>query len=230
MSAPRVKSDPLKPDRPPQSSERYQRLPTGPHGLGPGEVQRDQRARLQTAMTELTAEHGYQAVRISDLTTLARVSRPTFYTLYTNKEQLFLSAYDEIAGRTARTVMKAYDLEGSQRQRLRSAVHAFAELAAAEPDAMSLLVLGAFGAGAKALERRNRTLEALERRIRVSRDRTSTRRRAGLTVKAILGGIREVTAARLRGGRAHELPELADELTAWAASYPPELPLSLIHI
>ncbi len=227
MPAPGVKPDPLKADRPQESTERYQRLPTGPHGLGPGEVQRDQRARLQTALTELIAEHGYQAVRIRDLTTLAHVSRPTFYTLYTNKEQLFLSAYDEVAGRTARTVMKAYDLEGPERLRLRSAVRAFAELAAAEPDAMSLLVLGAFGAGAKALERRNRTLEALERRIRVSRDRTSTRRRAGLTVRVILGGIREVTAARLREGRANLLPELADELTAWAASYPPELPAEL---
>ena len=35
---------------------------------------------------------------------------------------------------------------------------------------MSLFVLGAFGAGAKALERRNRTLEALEELIRRNRD------------------------------------------------------------
>jgi AcrR family transcriptional regulator len=50
---------------------------------------------------------------------------------------------------------------------------------------------------------------------------------ADLTVKAILGGIREVTAARLRQGRANELPELADELAAWAGCYPVELPAGL---
>jgi AcrR family transcriptional regulator len=48
-----------------------------------------------------------------------------------------------------------------------------------------------------------------------------------LTVKAILGGIREVTAARLSSGRARELPSLAPELTAWLGSYPRRLPAEL---
>jgi AcrR family transcriptional regulator len=43
----------------------------------------------------------------------------------------------------------------------------------------------------------------------------------------ILGGIREVTAARLRQGRVGELPGLADELASWAASYPVKLPAGL---
>ena len=127
-------------------------------------------------MIELIARRGYQAVRILDLTKLAHVSRPTFYSLYTDKEELFLGAYDEIAGRAAKTVLKAYDVEGSQFERLQIAMRAFAELAAAEPEAMSLVVLGAFGAGAKALERRNRTLEGMEQSIRSS-DETPTRSR-----------------------------------------------------
>jgi AcrR family transcriptional regulator len=221
--------------------ERYRRLPTGAHGLDPEEVQRDQRERLREALIELIASRGYQAVRILDLTKLARVSRPTFYSLYADKEELFLAAYDDIAAHTAQIVLAAYDIEGSQSERMRAAMHAFGELAAARPDSVSLLVLGAFGAGAKALERRNRTLRALEQSIRVSRDRASTsatrtRARAGrarktggddLTVKIILGGIREATAARLRESRAGELPGLAGQLTAWAASYPPKLPAGL---
>src|ERR1039457_2596786 len=85
-----------------KSGERYRRLPTGAHGMDPKEVERDQRERLQTAMIELIAKRGYQAVRILDLTKLARVSRPTFYSLYTDKEELFLAAYDEIAQRTVK--------------------------------------------------------------------------------------------------------------------------------
>ncbi len=224
---------------------RYRRLPTGAHGLEPDEVQRDQRERLQTALIELIAERGYQAVRILDLTKLARVSRPTFYSLYADKEKLFLAAYDEIAKRTAQTIMGAYDKQGSQAERLRTAMRAFAGLAAAEPEAVSLMVLGAFGAGPKALERRNGTLEALEQSIRASRvgsgrDGGSTSKRKGvtaaagagaaktdLTVKVILGGIREVTAARLRRGQASALPGLADELATWAESYPAKLPAGL---
>jgi AcrR family transcriptional regulator len=230
-------------------SGRYRRLPTGAHGLDPEEVQRDQRERLQTALIELIAERGYQAVRILDLTKLARVSRPTFYSLYTDKEELFLAAYDEIAVRTAKTILEAYGTRGSPGERLRRAMRAFAELAAAEPEAVSLMVLGAFGAGPKALERRNRTLQALEQSISSSRTQTgagssggdggsgggggSGRTRKGaaagtdLTVKMILGGIREVTAARLRRGQAATLPGLADDLAAWAESYPAKLPAGL---
>ena len=208
-------------------AERYKRLPTGTHGLDPEEVQRDQRERLRTAMVELIARRGYRAVRILDVTKLARVSRPTFYTLYADKEALFLDAYDEISGRAAKAVLDAYEAEGSEGEHLRVAIHAFAALAADEPEAMSLFVLGAFGAGAKALERRNRTLEALEQIIRMSRDPASTERRTDLTVKVLLGGVREVTAARLRHGRSSDLPDLVGELAGWAASYPLKLPAGL---
>jgi AcrR family transcriptional regulator len=103
-------------------------------------------------------------------------------------------------------------------------MRAWTELAAAEPEATSLLVLGAFGAGSQALTRRRRVLEGLEQSIHSSRDGAAAIAGGDLTVKAILGGIREVTAARLRGGHAEELPALADELTAWATCYPRRLP------
>jgi AcrR family transcriptional regulator len=197
-------------------------------------VRRDQRERLQAALIELIADRGYQAVRILDLTKLARVSRPTFYSLYADKEELFLAAYDEIARHTAQTIMTAYRSQGSAGERLRRAMRAFAELAAAEPEAVSLMVLGAFGAGSKALERRNRTLEALEQSIRAARSASGRGSTSAdgegvseLTVKVILGGIREVAAARLRRGKARELPGLADELAAWAESYPAKPPAVL---
>jgi AcrR family transcriptional regulator len=208
-------------------SRRYQPLPTGSHGLDPELVKRDQRERLQTAMVELIAQKGYRAVRIVDLAKLARVSQPTFYRLYADKEDLFVSAYQKIAERTTSTVIEAYGVDDAEDDRLLVAMSAFAEQAAAEPEAVSLLVLGAFGAGAKALERRRHTLEALEGRIRMGRDGAPADDRADLTVKFVLGGIREVTAARLREGRERELPRLAGELTAWASSYPRQLPSGL---
>jgi AcrR family transcriptional regulator len=210
-----------------EQTVRYRPLPTGTHGLDPELVKRDQRDRLQKAMVELIAAKGYPAVRIVDLAKLAHVSQPTFYSLYADKEDLFLSAYDEIAGRAARTVIEAYGGDCPREQRLTVAMRAWAELAAADPEATSLLVLGAFGAGAKALGRRRRVLEELERSIHASRDGAPAAGPGDLTVKAILGGIREVTAARLRAGRASELPGLADELTAWATCYPRRLPAGL---
>src|SRR2546421_3271054 len=151
-----------------RGGERYRRLPTGAHGLAREEVERDQRDRLQRAMTELIVLRGYQAVRILHLTKLAHVSRPTFYELYTDKEELLLSAYNEVAGRTAQTVLEAFDCEGELEDRLRAAMRAFARLAASEPQSMSLFLMGAFGAGQKALARRKETVAALEHAIQSS--------------------------------------------------------------
>jgi AcrR family transcriptional regulator len=207
------------------AGERYRRLPTGAHGLAREEVERDQRDRLRRAMTELIAQRGYPAVRVTDLTKLARISKPTFYSLYEDKEQLTLEAYEDIAARTAQTSLAAYNVDGTPRERLRASILAYLELCSAEPDAMSLFLFGAFGAGPAALERRNRSLETFERNAETSRDAAPPPPNVALTVKAIFGGLREVAAAHLRDGRADELPDLADELTAWAACYermPPE--------
>ena len=228
MAADNVRTEP--------PSGRYRPLPTGAHGLDPAAVQRDQRERLEQAIVELIAEKGYRAVRIADLSKLSRVSQPTFYSLFADKEELFVSAYDDIAERTARTVLSAYEVDRPAGERLPvpsrvlAAMAAFAELAAAEPQAMSLLVLGAFGAGADALEHRNRSVELLERRLRSARSShgvASAADASDLTLKVILGGVREVTATRLCQGREGELPALVGELSAWAASYPQELPPGL---
>src|SRR5205807_3221752 len=151
----------------------------------------------------------------------------TFYELYSDKEELLISAYNGIAMRTARTVLEAFGHEGDLEKRLRRSMHAFGELAAAEPQAMSLFLLGAFGAGPKALARRKETVAALEREIQASRDRTPAPHAADFTIKQILGGIREVAVARLHHGTARDLRKIADELIAWAYAYPPKLPPGL---
>src|SRR5256884_3266837 len=208
---------------PPGPRERYRRLPTGAHGLAREEVERDQRERLQRAMTELIAERGYRAVRILDLTQLAHVSRPTFYELYADREELLISAYNDIAARTARTVLTAFDVEGELEVRLKASMHAFGRLAGAEPQAMNLFLLGAFGAGPKALARRKETVAALEHAIQARRDGTLEPNPSDLTVKIQLGGIREVAVSRLHRERTGELEEIADELISWIACYPPQL-------
>jgi AcrR family transcriptional regulator len=229
MTARRVESElrSAEASPPPSGSARYRRLPTGAHGLTREEVERDQRERLRSAMVELIAQRGYPAVRILDLTQLAHVSRPTFYNLYSDKEELLLSAYEDIAGRTTEKVAEAFAQGDSDEQSLGLALQAFAKLGAAEPEAMTLALLGTFGAGPRALERRDRTLHALERIVGAGRAPSEGELPRDLTVKFLIGGIREASASRLRQGRVHELVELAAELGLWANAYPAELPLGL---
>ena len=204
----------------------YRPLPTGAHGLDREGVRRDQRERLQRAMIELIAEKGYPAVRVVDLTRLARVSQPTFYGLFADREELLLSAYDEIAARAATLIGRSFAGEGSYQERLLGAIAGVAELAVAEPDSVSLLLLGALGAGPGALEHRRLVLLSLERSI--GREESATEEDGeNLTPKAIIGGVREVVAARLRERRGEEIPGLAPQMSAWAAFYPQALPAGL---
>jgi AcrR family transcriptional regulator len=193
--------------------------------MDPETVKLDQRERLRTAMVELIAAKGYPAVRISDLARLAHVSPPTLYSLYADKEELFMGAYEDVAGRVGTAIASAAPSEDGDR--LTAAMSAFAELAVREPQAVSLLVTGAFGAGPRALARRRATIAMLEAYINANRSPGVAPDGGDLTVKALLGGVREITASRLRDGRHGELPGLAAPLAEWGRRYPVQLPAGL---
>jgi AcrR family transcriptional regulator len=195
--------------------------------MDPELVREDQARRLRAAMVELIAAKGYPAVRIADLARLAHVSPPTLYSLYADKEQLLAGAYEDIARRAGLAIAAAHRSEDPPRRRLLAALGAFAELAAEEPQALSLLVLGAFGAGSSVRRKRRLALDALEAYIHANRSPQTPFAGGDLMVAALVGGIREVTASRLRQGRHAELPRLAPALTSWAASYPGALPEGL---
>lgn len=208
-----------------RAAQRYRRLPTGTHGIDPETVKRDQRERLRAAMVELIAAKGYPAVRISDLARLAHVSPPTLYSLYADKEELFMGTYEDVAQRVGTAIAGA--APSGDGDRLTVAMGAFAELAVREPQAVSLLVMGAFGAGPRALARRRATIAMLEAYINANRSPGVAPDGGDLTVKALLGGVREITASRLRDGRHGELPALAAPLAEWGRRYPVQLPPGL---
>jgi AcrR family transcriptional regulator len=52
-----------------------------------------QRARLLEGITQAVAEKGYADATVADAVRAARVSRGTFYALFSSKEECFLEAY-----------------------------------------------------------------------------------------------------------------------------------------
>jgi AcrR family transcriptional regulator len=208
------------------SGERYRGLAPRIHGLDADAVARHQRARLRAALIELVGQRGYPAVRVSDIVRLAHISRPTFYALYRDKEACFLEAYADTSRRVTRTVVDSYRRARGVEGSVRAGMEAFLELAAAEPDTAAFLVYGGLGGGSRGRERYDRALLALIRRLRggVAAPAAAADE---LTIRAVLGGVREVVSIGLRRGEAQRLPGLTDELTAWALSYPPTVPPAL---
>ena len=74
------------------SEPQVRALPRGPHGLTRAEVEGSQRERLLWAIAEAVAEKGFIATTVSDIISRAKVSRTTFYQLFTDKLDCFLAA------------------------------------------------------------------------------------------------------------------------------------------
>ena len=76
-----------------------ERLPKGPHRLSRKQVQASQRQRILDAILDVVGEHGYAAATVAHVTKAAGISRTTFYEQFRNKQNAFLTAYDEFGKR-----------------------------------------------------------------------------------------------------------------------------------
>jgi AcrR family transcriptional regulator len=75
------------------------RLPKGPHDLTREQVEASQRQRLLDAILDVVGEHGYAGTTVAHITKAAGVSRTTFYEQFRNKQDAFLTAYDQFGRR-----------------------------------------------------------------------------------------------------------------------------------
>jgi AcrR family transcriptional regulator len=184
------------------------------------EVARHQRARLEGAMVEAVARHGFAGTTLRELVTLAGVSKTTFYEHFDSKQDCFLATFDEIIDQATRRVSAAFREPGDFRQRLLAGLTSFMDLAVEEPAAASLAGVESLTLGAAGVAHRERGSAAFEVMVRQSFDHSpSSVEVSDLIVRAIVGGIRGVVYHRLRSGKVEELPRLVPELVDWALCY-----------
>jgi AcrR family transcriptional regulator len=189
-------------------------------GQTPERIASHQKARLEAAMVEAVARHGYAGTTLRELVRLAGVSKTTFYEHFESKQECFLATFDEIITQVTERVGSAYREEGDFRERLVAALTVFMGLVVREPDAAKLAMVESLTLGAAGVAHRERGSEAFEVMIRQSFDRSPAKDEvAATTVRAIASGIRGVVYRRLRSGDVEELPGLVDELVDWALGY-----------
>src|SRR4051794_21015716 len=76
---------------------KFEPLPRGRHKLSAEAVRASQRERLLRAMVELVGENGYADTTVPMVVSAARVSRSSFYALFTDKTDCFLAACDDMS-------------------------------------------------------------------------------------------------------------------------------------
>ena len=198
----------------------YRRLPRGPHRMSREQVARNQRARLYGAMIESTSQRGYQATTVAQLVALAGVSRRSFYEHFADKEQCFLATHQSILARHRKRLIDVWLRQRDCPNRLHTTCAMLLEDIAAHPKGPRLVLIDSLdiGAGARArMQLTGATFECLVASVLQTAPAASEL--AGVSSRAIVGGIRQVLAARMLDGRERELASLADEVLDWIHNY-----------
>ena len=198
----------------------FPRLQAGRGTMSAENVARHQKARLQGAMVEAVARHGYADTTVRELVGLAGVSKSAFYDHFENKQDCFLSTFDEIVDQLGKRVGEAYRQSGDFRQKLVAALGEFMQMIVEEPAAAALGAVESLTLGPAGVEHRERASVAFEAMIQQSFDHSpSSLPVSAITVRAIVAGIRGIAYRRLRRGRQAELPGLVEELVDWTLRY-----------
>ncbi len=197
----------------------YKRLPKGPHGITPRGVAHHQRIRMHGAMIEAIATRGYKNTSVKHVIGLAGVSRRAFYEQFSNKEDCFLETFDLIVRRGIKRINHAYrSSTGNSEERMRRAFAAFVEEVQSNTKALHLVVIDAQTAGPGGPRRLHRITAMFEGLLSSSfADRRETEALPLPVVRAIVGGLRRATFARLREeGSEEDLSGLAEEMLKWS--------------
>ncbi len=188
--------------------------------MDPDKVARHQKARLEGAMVEAVARHGFEGTTLRELVTLAGVSKSTFYDHFESKQECFLATYDEIVAQVSERVGEVYAAPGDFRRRLVASLARFMDLVVAEPEAATLAAVDSLTLGTAGVARREKGSENFERIAKQSFEAADPQLEVpDITIRAIVGGVNGVVYRRLRSGKAEELPGLVEPLVDWALGY-----------
>jgi AcrR family transcriptional regulator len=174
------------------------RLRPGPGGLPRGQVTQIQRSRMLAAAVEAVEDVGYARMTVAQVISRARVSRKTFYDVFTDREDCFLAAFEQ-ALEQARTIARdAYEQESGWREGLRAALARVLMFMDEEPGLAKLCIVEALGAGERVLDCRAAVLDELAEVIDRGRSASNAMREPPeVTAEGVVGAIFAVLHTRV---------------------------------
>jgi AcrR family transcriptional regulator/DNA-binding MarR family transcriptional regulator len=180
-----------------------------------GEIQR---SRLLAAAAAVIDEVGYEQSSVTRITDRARMSRRTFYELFSNREDCLVALLDEAAGRVERE-LQAAGLGGlGWCERVRGGLWVILSFLDAEPVLARVCVVQALRGGPRVLERRERLLGRLVGVLDEGRCESARGQQCSLvTAEGLVGGAFGVVYTRQREGDRGPLVGLLGELMGMIA-------------
>jgi AcrR family transcriptional regulator/DNA-binding MarR family transcriptional regulator len=187
-----------------------ERVPGGQQHARLAEIQR---VRLLAAAVRAVDELGYADTTVAHITSRARVSRRTFYELFTDREACLAAVLEDILGLIAGE-LAAVDLGGGAwRERVRTGLWAILSFLDREPALARVCVVQALRGGPRVLARREAILARLA--VVVDEGRLESERAARCTpmvAEGLVGAAFSIVYARLLKGEPRPLTGLLGEL------------------
>jgi AcrR family transcriptional regulator len=167
-----------------------------------------QRNRILAAAVEAVAEVGYARMTVAQVISRARVSRKTFYDVFTDREDCFLTAFDRGIEQGRTLAKDAYEREPGWLEGIRAALAMLLLVMEEEPGLAKLCVVEALAAGDRVLEHR-----AVAKVIDQGRSVTNaTTDPPAVTAEGVVGAVFAVLHARLLEGGKQPLTDLVGPL------------------
>jgi AcrR family transcriptional regulator len=190
-------------------------VPRGRHAP-PLEVrQTRQRGRLFAAAATVFARVGYADATAEAIAREAGMSKATFYEHFGNKEDCIVALFDTATDVVLAAMRAAAEAsrDAPAQERVRALITAFLQALADFPNEAQTLLVEIVGAGPRAMERRDRALDAVAQYIddfnREDAERgVAPRLGSPYDAFAIVGAVVELASRQIRTGRPADIREL----------------------
>lgn len=193
--------------------ERLPQLPPGRHGLPREYVARNQRDRLTAGIIAAVVEHGFHEASITAIAAAAGVSRRTFYSYYSSKEECFAAAYEAVADHLLQAMAERGEDEEDWPRRVRVELSALLEALAANPDLVRFCLVAPPAAGGEIAPLYEGLLSRLGEELTVGMPTPPQTRELGeVAERSLLGGLAGLLVAKVNAGEGERLAELLPDL------------------
>ena len=182
-------------------------LPRGENNVSRSFVVHSQRERILDAVANLTAAHGYSALKVDDIADEAALSLQAFYEHFDDKEDAFLVTYEIGHAKGLALVERAFFEQEDWRQGIKAALRVLLGYLASEPSFAHLALIETLSATQRSSDRFYAGVSTYAQMLIPGFELVPENARpAAITVEAIVGGISELCLRYAAEGRIHELP------------------------
>ncbi len=180
---------------------------------GAGEIAQMQRARLLGAAVPMVDELGWAGVTVADIASRARVSRRTFYDLFSNREDCLLAVLEDAVGRVEQDLRSVSVEAGSWVEQIRTGLWRILCFLDRDPVLARVCVVQSARGSRRVLEAREEILARLAQTIDEGRSGSARAVQAPpLTAEGVVGAAVAIVYKRLLAGDPAPLRDLHGDL------------------